>query len=132
MVIPTREALIQEFGDDKGVKLYDVLKSKTQPEDYPKTAAWIRACYHEPRPEEKKLRACDEILETYGTEAIESSVYQVDRFHHKIVAVYCNTGDSYAATILFETERERFVITSWGDWVESSPRKYKLNDTEGE
>lgn len=132
MVIPTRAKLVEAFGEEKGNALYEVLKGIKQPEDYPKVKAWIEACYHTPTNRaELKMKACDEILETCGVEAIESPSYQVDRYHHNIVATYCNTGDTYDVTILFETEAEKFRITSWGDWVEKSPRKYKLNDSEG-
>ena len=130
MVIPTREALVREFGEDTGGKLYDVLKGNTQPEDYRSVAEWIKACYHPPSRAELKMKACDEILETCGVESIESKTYLVDDYNLYIVATYCNTGDTYAATILFETEGEKFRLTSWGDWVETSPRRYKLNDSE--
>jgi hypothetical protein len=130
MVIPKREALILNFGEEDGNKLYEVLKGIKPPQEYRKVEAWVRQCHNEPRSEEMKLCACDEILNTCGTEAIRAPDYHIDHYHLDIVAVYCNTGDSYAKTILFETERARFVITSWGDWIESSPSKYKLNTTE--
>lgn len=74
---------------------------------------------------DKVLDLADKMLETYGVEFIEGD-YQVDRHYYNIVALYLNTGDTYGATLLFETERERFVLTTMGDWVERNERRYSI------
>lgn len=61
----------------------------------------------------------------HGIEAIEGD-YQVDRYYYNIVALYVNTGDSYNPTVLYETENERFLVWTMGDWVEKNERKYRI------
>lgn len=40
------------------------------------------------------------------------------RGYGDIVAEYVNTGDTYAATVIYDYEVDKFMITGWGDWVE--------------
>lgn len=34
---------------------------------------------------------------------------------------YANSGETYAQTILFDPLKSRFLVCSWGDFVESNP-----------
>lgn len=74
-----------------------------------------------------RLEAIDRLLGNYGTEAIRGN-WQ-NGYWGDIVAAYSNTGDSYALTVLHErgngwNPAGRFIVTSWGDWVERNGRKY--------
>ena len=40
-------------------------------------------------------------------------------------ALYVNTGDTYSATLLYDCHKERFYVTSWGDYVESHPSYFQ-------
>jgi hypothetical protein len=71
------------------------------------------------------LDAVNEAIGGHGIEAIEGD-YQVDRYYYNIVALYVNTGDTYNPTLLYETENERFLVTTFGDWVERNERKYDI------
>lgn len=70
------------------------------------------------RPYEDAMKEIDRILETCGVEYVEKGGAFSPAFS------YCNTGDSYAPTILLIWEdgtfaqTARFIISSWGDWVE--------------
>lgn len=37
---------------------------------------------------------------------------------------YVNMGDTYNTTLLFDHEKNRFLIGSWGDIVEAQPRRF--------
>lgn len=126
---PSIRTLRQHWPLDTARKLRKVLDGTTDPESYDAVERWVRLCYGPPRRQELILAACDAILETHGTEAIHAEGAHVDSYHFDIVACYCNTGDSYAATILYDTARDRFVVTSWGDWVETAERtrRYSFN-----
>jgi len=72
-------------------------------------------------PEQDRLEACNALLGTFGTEAIRGE-WQ-NGYWCDIVAAYCNTGDTYATTILqvrgdWPGARSRFIVSSWGDFVE--------------
>jgi hypothetical protein len=77
---------------------------------------------------EAKMMALDEILEGYGTEVIRSSNKFINHYYQDIIATYINMGESYATTIILMHENHQFIISSWGDLVESLQRKgYKFD-----
>jgi len=90
-----------------------IVRGTVDPFTIPAVATWRDQCYHEPKVNpEVRMKALDAILKTYGTEAIwGNSATQP-------VAEYCNTGDSYGSTVLYDYSRGRYLLTTWGDWVE--------------
>lgn len=80
-------------------------------------------------PENERLAAIDKLLGAFGTEAIRGE-WQ-NGYWCDIVAAYCNTGDTYALTVLQvrgegSWQRSRFLVTTWGDWVERNEQRYGL------
>jgi hypothetical protein len=61
----------------------------------------------------------------FGVEAIRSES-QWDNYYGDVVALYLNTGDSYACTLLYDTVKDEFHLISWGDWVEHAPKYYGI------
>ncbi len=41
-----------------------------------------------------------------------------------LLALYVNTGDTYSATILWDSTRGAWRITTWGDWIETFERRH--------
>lgn len=77
-------------------------------------------------PENDRLEHCNTLLGLYGTEAIRGD-WQ-NGYWCDIVAAYCNTGDSYAVTIIqvrgeHSFCNSRFVVSSMGDWIERHGEK---------
>ena len=60
----------------------------------------------------------------YGVEAIEGNWH--DRYYQNIVALYVNMGDTYVATVLYNTVTDTFSVTSMGDFVEANTRRYGI------
>ena len=60
------------------------------------------------------LEAIDVILGTCGVEgvSIEGNYYTG--------LSYCNTGETYDLTVAYDSADEEFLLTSWGDWLESN------------
>lgn len=80
-------------------------------------------------PEEDRLEAIDKMLGTCGTEALRGD-WQNGHWCD-IVAAYCNPGDTYALTVIqvrpdHSGNRSKFIISSWGDFVERNERKYNF------
>jgi hypothetical protein len=80
-------------------------------------------------PENDRMEKINTLLETCGTEAIRGE-WQ-NGYWCDIVAVYCNTGDTYDTTVLqvrgdTSQSASRFMITSWGDFVEHHGRRYGI------
>jgi hypothetical protein len=64
------------------------------------------------------LETADAMLDGMGVEPLTPENAYVDRYYNNIVALYVNMGDTYAPTILYDTEYEQFMVTSWGDFLE--------------
>lgn len=58
------------------------------------------------------LLIADHLLGTFGVETLGHGVY------------YCNTGETYDATLLYDARQGRFWVGSWGDLVEANPTKF--------
>jgi hypothetical protein len=76
-----------------------------------------------------RLEAIDKLMGTCGTEAIRGE-WQ-NGYWCDIVAVYCNTGDAYAVTVIHVrgggwNPGGRFVVGTVGDWFERNEKHYQL------
>ena len=94
----------------------------------------VRACRRALRrtahlPENDRLEAIDKLLGTFGTEAIRGE-WQ-NGYWCDIVAAYCNTGDTYAVTVIqvrgeCHYDNSRFIVSSWGDWLEKNEKRFGI------
>ena len=101
-----------------------VLSGKICPtEASPACKRWVESCYHTPDLDghEAKLEACNELLGMHGVEAIQSE----DAPHYTDEGVrmcppfsYCNTGDTYALTLIRDHSAGQWMVASWGDAFE--------------
>ena len=69
------------------------------------------------------LEIANLILNGHGVEAIRVEGTYVDSHYLDIVALYVNMGDTYDATVLYDTREEKFLVTSWGDFCEAMEAK---------
>jgi hypothetical protein len=125
----TRKGLIEAFGPEVGARCDDLIRGKIDVTEHPAVLAWVAGCHHDPRRNpnaraEVMLCALDAELEGYGVEAIEGRY--VDRYNQNIQAIYSNQGDTYTTTILYDNERGKYLITSWGDWIERHGRRREV------
>lgn len=67
------------------------------------------------------LDLANRLMDAYGVEAVRGD--WVDRYYQDINTLYVNTGDTYNATLLYDTVKERFYLTTLGDWVEMVERQ---------
>jgi len=74
---------------------------------------------------EQTMVAIDIALDTCGVEVLR------DEDDRDVWLSYCNTGDSYGTTIVFDHENETFRISSWADEVEARERRLDA-EAEGE
>jgi hypothetical protein len=56
-----------------------------------------------------QLWTIDRLLDCHGLEMIGSTSDGLE---------YCNTGDTYMSTVGYDYKKGKFVVTSYGDWVE--------------
>jgi hypothetical protein len=103
-----------------------VVKGTINPEDetlFPQTARWIRQCYHRPWDSSLKMSALNEILGMYGVEALGSG--NDYRNGYAPPFEYCNSGDTYNATILLNNRTGQFFVSTCGDVVERNPKLFQ-------
>lgn len=61
------------------------------------------------------LKVADEVLGTHGVEGFTGEGGGLS---------YCNAGDTYAVTLIFDWKHFRFVVGCWGDIVEREPKRF--------
>lgn len=91
----------------------------------PQKACRLALRFTQKIPWKKRLQAVNDLLGLHGTEAIRGE-WQ-NGYWCDIVAAYCNTGDTYALTVLhvrgdWSGSPGRFIVSSWGDFVERNEK----------
>lgn len=112
IVTPSIKRLEAAF-PGKGKVIKALLTGITPTRSFPSVQALLKQCYSEPDTHYRRMTALNEILEGCGIEAIreeESGTLRAD---------YINMGDAYRTTLLFDFNRGRYLLTTWGDFVEA-------------
>lgn len=115
----------------KALEITRLISGKRSPRRYQSVRSWIAESYSEPENYEQVMKAIDEILETCGVEALFEEELPFGEKADKPFALYCNTGDSYASTILYWIEKNEYSITSWADAIELK-EKESNEESEGQ
>lgn len=112
------------IGRTQAETVFKLTQRKVSPFSVAETAAWADKCYSAPRQfdPETIMHAINATIGAYGTEAIFDADGSVQP-----VAEYCNTGDTYNATILYDYVAGRYRLTTMGDFVERYGRRYGLD-----
>ena len=64
----------------------------------------------------------EKLLGNHGVEPLRGN--WVNNYWCDCQAIYSNTGDTYAPTVIYDVIRRRFIVCSWGDLVEGNPRRF--------
>lgn len=119
-MIPSVKTL-ERLSPGNGRELRRCLESYSYCRQHPAGAARIVECYHPPSKWDVRLTVCDAIMRTHGVEYIS---HKDDTFRESYGLSYCNTGDTYAPTLVYDHSRGTYRVTSWGDIVERYPNRY--------
>jgi len=96
----------------KGKDLRALLDGSKDPIEYSNVADWVAKCHHDPSRIEQTICAVDQVIDGFGTLAIFGDrVYRPDM-------EYVDMGDSYTTTIIYDYIDDRYMVTSYGDWIE--------------
>lgn len=71
---------------------------------------------------EKALLDISDIIDGFGVESIRVGSEDYSGYWGDAAAAYINTGDIYNATVIYDVDRDRFYLTSVGDWREAAER----------
>lgn len=124
MSAPSIATLRKFFNKPQARRLRRLMKGETDPLSYSSVGGWVAQCYNPPPEAELIMEALNAELEGEGVETIRGRY--VDSYHQDIQAAYVNMGDTYDLTILLDHETENYLLTSWGDWVETHERTREL------
>ena len=113
-----RIAQTLELEKVKAIEARMIMDGRLDPESYSSVASWVSRCLNRPRDIELKMEALNQVLGGFGVEAIQPDGAYVDSFWRDTVALYVNNGDTYKPTVLYNTCKANFRLTSWGDYVE--------------
>jgi hypothetical protein len=89
-------------------------------EDAEKLRKLIR--YHDHRSVDASLDFANKAMEAHGIEAIHDPS-RWDNYYTDMVALYVNTGDTYSATLIYDVERDTYLVQDWATWVERYERR---------
>jgi len=117
--VPSVKTLQPVFGE-RSQEARDLLREDRDPEDYESVKKWIKQCHHKPRYTELLMEALNEVAGTGGVE----SIWLQDAVTWP-TCDYLNTGDSYAATLIFNRANMTVRVTSVGDLLETGRYKTK-------
>lgn len=70
------------------------------------------------------LELANTLLSGHGVEALRVPGAHVDNYYFDVVGLYVNMGDSYIATLLYDTEDRRFYVMDWGAFLELLEEKH--------
>ena len=102
-------------------KIIGLIHGTIEPESFKSVEKWVSDCYNQPHDIELILKACNEALETHGIESITPTEGEhISMYWGNCVASYCNTGDTYCPTVLYDTKAGFFRFISWGDFIEKN------------
>jgi len=117
----TLERLTQHFPNHDTGKLAQIiqlLRRELDPCDLPATGKWVDQCHNMPSRVELLMFAFNELLGYHGVEDVglesESGNYRTGT-----ISTYCNSGDTYNPTIIWDAGRGVFKLTDVGSFVEA-------------
>ena len=73
---------------------------------------------------DKALDTINEILKGYGVESIRDNNW--DSYYCDIGILYVNMGDTYIPTVIYDTRKDSWYVTSWGDIVERNEKRFNV------
>lgn len=111
---------------DKAQRIRGLIKGTIEPDTYASVKQWVNSCYNRPADVELIMSAINEELECYGVEGVSIEGVYINRYWSDTLALYCNGGDTYHVTILYDTDKDRFIIASWGDFYERASNEHKV------
>ncbi len=111
MVVPpdVKDLIRLGISRAKAVKIRDMITGKQDP-----APRWYRDIGNR---SERVMAAVNQILGSHGVEPISIEGAWVDNFYGDMVATYCNTGDPYNTTLIFETLTGRYHVTDWASYT---------------
>lgn len=68
---------------------------------------------------DEKLEYANTLMNQFGVESLRDEDAWIDRYYLDTILLYVNTGETYDATLLYDTSCDNFLIGSWGDWYEN-------------
>lgn len=111
---PNKKRLVEslKITAEQADKVRKLLHGEMKPTEVEATAKWVDSCFNVPRYLDQLMHAIDATIETYGVETLMVKGKYKGRYE------YCNTGDPYTATVIYNPQTDSFYIGDWGTLAE--------------
>lgn len=121
---PSVKRMVEHLGisEDQAKILKKMMNDEISPVVIAEGMGLTKGFYNDPDKVYAIMLVADKFMEGSGVEGLEGEY--VDSFSQNVQASYVNTGDTYSATLLYDNVTGRFVLTTWGDFVEGHPRRF--------
>ncbi len=91
-------------------------------------AHMLKNCPRDPTSVEHVMGIVNGIMRGYGVEPLTDEHSYVSHYWQRTMALYVNTGDAYADTILYDCEGRNFLLGSWGSFYEDWQSTHEYRD----
>lgn len=108
-----REDLHAVFGTDKGDIIRGIINGRQNIYNY----ASVKVLPEGRTYNDCIMEAINEEMNGFGIEPIRDPSHW-DNYWGDYIAIYVNMGDTYSATILYDTRDNKYILTSYGDFIE--------------
>jgi len=106
--------------------LKDLMNGSVNPVKVAEEMGLLKGFHNDPEPDHAIMLIANVMLKGHGEEAVEGEY--VDSYHQNFQIDYINMGDTYSTTLILDNVTKKFLIGSWGDFVESHPKRFPASN----
>ena len=107
---------------EKAKEIRGLMEGTENPNAYESVKKLMQYCYYKPLRVEMVMEAINEILGGYGVEQITDS--QWDNYWCDGGLLYVNLGGTYTETICYDTRKNKWIVSSWGNIIERNEKRF--------
>ena len=121
---PSQAALSEhlKLGVDAASSLKSLMSAHADAVKVAEEMGLLKGFYNDPTPQEAIMLIANQLMGGYGVEAVEG-IY-VSSYSQNFQIDYVNMGDTYKTTLIHDNVTDKFLIGSWGGFVETHPKRF--------
>ena len=97
---------------EKAKEIRGLMEGTENPNAYESVKKLMQYCYYKPLRVEMVMEAINEILGGYWVDWCDGGL------------LYVNLGDTYTETICYDTRKNKWIVSSWGNIIERNEKRF--------